>query len=98
MDVFSAPRVAIPLCAIEGEAAIGNKVGSKFKIVGHAHWRFHRIVRDDASHNQGPVTASPNPASRSVPMKALLVRFGMTGSLTGGATAGLNTFPCGPGR
>jgi len=42
MDVFRVPRGAIPIWATEGEAAIGNKVGSKFKIAGHAHRCFHQ--------------------------------------------------------
>jgi hypothetical protein len=96
MDVFSAPRGAIPICAIEVNAAIGNKVGTNSRLPA-MRTAASTIVRDDARHNQGLVTASPR-ASRSVPMKALLVRFGMTGSLTSGATAGLNSFPCWPGR
>jgi hypothetical protein len=59
VDVFGAPRRAVPMCTIEGEAAIGDKVGSKIKIAGHAHGRFDRVVCDHAHHNQGIVTHSP---------------------------------------
>jgi hypothetical protein len=79
MDVFSASRCAIPICAVESEAAIGNKVSSKFKIAGHAHCCFHRVVRDDADHHQGLVTPARNRASKSVPMKALLARLEAVG-------------------
>jgi hypothetical protein len=46
VDVFGAPRRAVPICTIEGEAAIGDKVSSKIKIANHAHGRFDRVVCD----------------------------------------------------
>ena len=75
----------------------GNKVGSKFKIAGHAHRCFHRVVPDDTCRNQALRPPARNRASKSVRIKALLVRLGMTGSPARGVTAGLKSFPCWPG-
>ena len=44
---FRAPQGAMRICAAEGEAAIGSKVGSKFKVADDAHRCFHRVVRDN---------------------------------------------------
>jgi hypothetical protein len=98
MNIFRATKRAVPIRALEGEAAIGDEMGRKSEIARHANCRLDRVVGDDAHHNQAVVAAGPKRSSKSVPMNALLVRLRITVSPAIGAASTLKLLPGWPGR